>query len=200
MKMKSIASFLLALVMVSTISVSSAVAESNAVPVSGEKLASRTVDDHGASLTWQKGTSGETLARVKIGKNEADYSYNNQKNRVSKKTGEQTVSYVYDSDSRLISETRNADVFTYLQENADFAGFIFRDATYAYVKDDDRNVVALKDASGQEVAKYAYSPDGTTSILGKDELGNWVDKSQDETFIGTLNLIRLHSFYYDCYC
>lgn len=67
-----------------------------------------------------------------------------------------------------------------------------------YLNNDSFNVVAINDENSNEVAKYEYDKSGIVSaILGKDSNDNWVDMSGNSSFIGTINLIRLHSYYYD---
>ena len=48
------------------------------------------------------------------------------------------------------------------------------------------------------MAKYEYDENGiVVAIFGKNAVGEWIEMSENTSFVGTLNLIRLHSYYYD---
>jgi hypothetical protein len=185
---------LIAAIMVSTLNLSPVKVSANEV-----KKTIRISNQKGYDLSWENAPRGEALVKVSIGKDDIMYTYNDNKNRLSKTSGENTVTYTYDNDSKLISEARGSLTFLYQYDSMNsLIGFTLNNATYNFIKDDDLNVIAITDADNSEVAKYEYDKNGqVSSILGKDSTGNWIDKRVDNSFIGTLNLIRLHSFYYD---
>lgn len=151
--------------------------------------------EKGNQLQWNADSKGETLSTVG---NQITYIYNENHNRTSKTVGNQNSKFVYDELSRLVTETRDSKTFTYQYDETNAViGFTFNDVPYTYVKNDDLDVVAITDSVGNEVAKYVYGNGNVSAILGQDDNGNWVDQQSNPDFIGTLNLIRLHSFYYD---
>ena len=153
----------------------------------------------GYTLEWEKSKNAKVLKKAIIGEQEYDYTYNENKNRISKALKNNTITYTYDNESNLLSEKRGTDEFTYQYDFLNsLVGFTLNGIVYSYVKDDSFNIVAINDENSNEAAKYEYDNNGIVSaILGKDSNGDWVDMSKDISFIGTLNLIRLHSYYYD---
>jgi len=149
-------------------------------------------------LQWLVNPGSESLVHVTIENQEINYSYNEDNNRISKQVGDNIVSYTY-QNKKLLSETREGNLINYLYDDYEMiSGFKLNEITYFYVKDQDLNIIAITDAEGLEVARYIYDSNGiVSSILGQDDAGAWVDFSDDGSFAGTLNLIRLHSFYYD---
>jgi hypothetical protein len=158
-----------------------------------------TTSKQGYILNWQDMQGDKVLVNVKVGKDNITYIHNNLRNRIVKKLKQGNISFTYDNESRLITETRDNNDFTYLYDSLySLIGFTLNNTVYYFAKDSDFNVTAITDSNNNEVAKYEYGKDGIVSaILGKDSMGNWVDMSKDSSFVGTLNLIRLHSYYYD---
>ena len=150
-------------------------------------------------LEWKTQNGFNTLVGVNGSKLNIDYEYNENGNRISKISKSNDITYNYDLNSKIESENRDGILIGYLyDEMRNIIGFQIEDVTYYYLKDDDLNVLALTNAVGDVVAKYVYDEFGLTqSILGKTEKNEWVDMSNDSGFVGTLNLIRLHSYYYD---
>ncbi|RJX40209.1 hypothetical protein D3P09_12690 [Paenibacillus pinisoli] len=154
----------------------------------------------GKELSWDVEPGSEILTKVSIGTNEINYSYNNKNNRIAKKTDNNQFTYTYDDNSNnLVSETREALQINYLYDDFEtITGFILNQETYYYIKDSNFSVISILDENGKEVAKYEYDSNGiVSSILGQGPDGSWVDRSKERDFIGTINLIRLYSLYYD---
>lgn len=188
---KSLLLSLLVAVVASSFSIGSAWANSGTF---SPPQASFTYEDDYV-LQWNIDLPVPTLSRA--GEN-ITYTYNENSNRSSKTVGDKTTVFVYDDQARLVYETRDSNIFTYQYDELNsITGFTLNDEPYTYIKDDDLNVIAIVDRNGQEVAKYVYEHETLISILGKDPNGEWVDQQSNPDFIGTQNLIRLHSFYYD---
>jgi len=150
-------------------------------------------------LEWESQNNLNVLKGVSREKLYICYEYNGNGNRISKIDKVQNVSYTYDSNSNIESEIRNGVLLIYLYDDmSNIIGLKVNNTTYYYLKDSDLNVIAIKNEEGDNVAKYVYDSYGhVKSILGRNESGEWIDKSDDNEFIGTINLIRLHSYYCD---
>ncbi|GAB6991836.1 RHS repeat-associated core domain-containing protein [Paenibacillus pini] len=150
------------------------------------------------ALEWGGNEGGSMISKIKVGELEYNYTYNDKGNRIAKTFENKNILYDYNNDSLLSSEVRENNYITYNYNSTnDMIGLTLNGEIYNFVKDDDLNVTAIMDIHNFEVAKYSYSENGIASILGRDENGEWIDKSDDPSFIGSINLIRLHSFYYD---
>lgn len=189
---------LLCLVMSVLFIVCSALSAAAEAPVPVEMAVSE-ISQQDYLLSWESIGARNVPSSVSVGADKYTYTYNGRGNRLTKKSYNSEASYEYDQESCLLSEIRDGKRFEYLYDSMyTCIGFIYNNNTYYFVKGDDFNVVAITDEHHNYIAKYKYGSDGIVSaILGKDEYDNWVDKSQDTEFIGTLNLIRLHSYYFD---
>jgi YD repeat-containing protein len=151
--------------------------------------------ENGYSLQWNTDSKRTTLSSVG---DKITYTYNENHNRSSKTVDNQYSSFMYDDQARLVSETRDSKTFTYQYDELNaVVGSTLNDKSFKYVKNDDLDVITIMDSDGLELVKYVYENGNVTAILGQDDNGNWVDQQNNFDFIGTQNLIRLHSFYYD---
>lgn len=178
----------------------------NLLPVMAEVRAvvpSKNVSDisnqKGYTLSWKNIQGGKVLEKVTISEDDYIYAYNENQSRISKIYKEDTIIYEYNNERMIISEDRGNYKFEYHYDSLNsIAGFTLNNIIYKYVKDDDLNIVAITDEQDNYLVKYEYNKNGIVSaILGKDDTGKWVNMSKESSFIGTLNLIRLHSYYYD---
>lgn len=164
-------------------------------------IGSSTTTQQGYTLTWENANGSKVLTKLAKGidtKSNIVCTYSNN-NRITKTSGKNTVKYTYNNESKLISEVRGNNIFTYQYDCLNsMIGFTFNNIKFNFIKDSDFNVIAITDSYNNEIVKYNYDKNGIVSdVLGKDSMGNWIDMSNDNSFIGTLNLIRLHSYYYD---
>ena len=90
--------------------------------------------------------------------------------------------YKYDSQDRLIS---SSDGMKYFYDEVGVAGFIYDGATYYYVRDVQKNVIAILDSSGVKVVEYSYDAWGNQQVSGSN------------TTLGNLNPFRYRSYFYD---
>jgi len=177
----------------------------NSLPIMAENGKSKKSKDtditieQGYTLNWKSTEEGKVLEKATISNVDYRYEYNDNRNRILKKSKKDTAKFSYDNNSKLISELRGKNHFTYQYDYLNkLVGFTLNDTMYYYIKDSDFNVTAITDTDNHIIVKYDYDKNGIVSaIWGKDSVGNWIDKSNDNSFIGTLNLIRLHSYYYD---
>ena len=142
------------------------------------------------SFTW---VNGRQLSALQKGDLNVSYSYNSDGLRVSKTVNGVKTEYVWDG-SNLIGQKTGNNVLVYLYAADGLAGFQYNGVNYYYLKNGQGDVVAILDASGNIVAKYAYDAWGKLLSV-TDAAGN--DKSADASFIGNINPIRYRSYYYD---
>jgi len=122
-----------------------------------EKDSSLVTKEDGYQLTWDNLSGEKLLSNVKKGKVDFLYSYNQNKNRISKISDKGSVTYTYDSENKLLSEIRYNDTFTYQYDSlASMIGFTFNGTPYNFVKGDDFNVIAITDSNDEAVAWYEY--------------------------------------------
>lgn len=152
------------------------------------------------------------------------YLYNDDCYRIAKDVNGKVSNFEYEKSFyhdtyQLVQETRDGEKIEYLyrtygelyddmevtgaSEDAvvydrDYLyGFIYNGKTYEYVRGDDGYISGISDSEGNELARYEYEGRVVTQILGMNESGEWVDMSNDETFIGVFNKIRVGAEYYD---
>jgi len=157
-----------------------------------------TYDEIGNPQNWRDGMSftwvnGRQLGALQKGDLNVSYSYNSDGLRVSKTVNGVKTEYVWDGSSLIGQKTGN-NVLLYLYAADGLAGFQYNGVNYYYLKNGQDDVVAILNASGNIVAKYAYDAWGNLLSV-TDATG--ADKSADSAFIGNINPIRYRSYYYD---
>ncbi len=143
----------------------------------------------------------EVLTEIKVGGKTYSYDYENY-NRSSKSYDDIIVTYEYGSNSDLIRENRNGIQIEYVYgivNNCEsIKGFIIDGIEYSYrFIEGTKTVEAIIAPDGKDVARYYYNKNNKVTILGLNKLGMWVDNSSDMEFIGSINLIRFNSYYFD---
>ena len=138
----------------------------------------------GKSATW-KGRQLLSYAGV-------DFTYDGRGRRITK----DSVTYVYDSQDRLIKQTSYSQYSTQVLEfYYDFEGVAavsYNGFMFFYVKDGQGNIISLVDKDGNEVVHYNYDAWGNHEVAAPD--GGTIAGS---THIGNLNPFRYRSYYYD---
>ena len=157
-----------------------------------------TYDEIGNPQNWRDGMSftwvnGRQLSALQKGDLNVSYSYNSDGLRVSKTVNGVKTEYVWDGSSLIGQKTGN-NVLVYLYAADGLAGFQYNGVNYYYLKNGQGDVVAILDASGNIVAKYAY--DAWGKLLNVTD-ATGADKSADSAFIGNINPVRYRSYYYD---
>ena len=157
-----------------------------------------TYDEIGNPQNWRDGMSftwvnGRQLGALQKGDLNVSYSYNSDGLRVSKTVNGVKTEYVWDGSSLIGQKTGN-NVLVYLYAADGLAGFQYNGVNYYYLRNGQGDVVAILNASGNIVAKYAYDAWGKLLNV-TDAAGN--DKSSDASFIGNINPVRYRSYYYD---
>ena len=95
------------------------------------------------------------LGALQKGDLNVSYSYNSDGLRVSKTVNGVKTEYVWDGSSLIGQKTGN-NVLVYLYAADGLAGFQYNGVNYYYLKNGQGDVVAILNASGNIVAKYAY--------------------------------------------
>ena len=129
---------------------------------------------HRMRMVW----TGRKLTSCMGRRINVNFEYDGRGRRIRKGMTE----YKYDSQDRLIS---SSDGMKYFYDEVGVAGFIYDGATYYYVRDVQKNVIAILDSSGTKVIEYSYDAWGNQQVSGSNiKLGN-------------LNPFRYRSYFYD---
>lgn len=159
-------------------------------------------EETSASEQFAEAINGESLVysiKSLNDQNSLNFTYDNNCNRLTKSNDKGTTYYIYDENNKLVEERNSEKTIKYtLDEEKNLIGIEVDGNKYTYVFDSKNdNVTAIKDEAGNIVAKYEYDEKNNTRILGKNEKGEWIDKSEDDSFIGSINPYRFAGFYFD---
>lgn len=143
----------------------------------------------------------EVLTEVNINGEKYTYEYNDFR-RSFKKSKSLIVEYRYDENGYLKYENRNSHEIEYLygtvNNSESIIGIIVDKEKFSYsFIEGTKTVEAIIDSNGYEVAKYIYDEANNATIYGVDKTGKYILKDTDRDFIGTINLIRYNSYYFD---
>lgn len=136
----------------------------------------------------------EVLKEIKVDNKTYIYNYNDSNNRISKISNNNIlVQYEYE-DNRLIKEIYDDYTIEYFyNEIYEVSGFIYDGSKYYYVKDNNNNIVSIKNSMDKIIYEYNYDVEG--KVINLFELNNI---SEDKnTLIGNINKFRYNSYYYD---
>jgi len=112
--------------------------------------------------------------------------------RISKTTGNETTKYLY-SNNKLIRQENNITL-NFIYNDNEVVGFEIINKLYHqyfyYVKNHNKDIVAIVDEKNILICKYAYD------ILGNYEIVYTLDNSYYQ-HIADINPFRFHSYYFD---
>ena len=168
----------------------------------GQAVQESETEEISASQEFAEDINGESLIysiKSLDNKESLTFTYDNNCNRLTKSSDKGTTYYTYDENNKLIEEKNSTRTIKYIiDEDENLYGFEVDGNKYSYIFDSSNdNVIAIKDKTGKIVAKYEYDEKNNTKILGEDEKGEWIDKSEDNSFIGSINPYRFAGFYFD---
>ena len=142
--------------------------------------------------TTYRGKSATWKGRQMLSYDGVNFCYDGRGRRITK----DSVTYVYDSQDRLIKQTSYSQYSTQVLEfYYDFEGVAavsYNGFMFFYVKDGQGNIISLVDKDGNEVVHYNYDAWGNHEVAAPD--GGTIAGS---THIGNLNPFRYRSYYYD---
>ena len=154
----------------------------------------------GKTLSW---TRGILLSSVDDGTTLINLEYDGFKQRVRKSinSGSSITNYRY-INNQLILEERDSGTITYLYAHNGVAGFklsgfdssLNLNGVYYYEKNIQQDVIAIRNASNNEVAIYKYDAYGNHIVCNPNGTEHDIT---DGSFIGNINPIRYRSYYYD---
>ena len=125
----------------------------------------------GKSAVW---TRGRKL--VKLSNNL--FEYDSQGKRIKKNT----ITYIYDSQNRLIQQSNGLEFF---YDTIGLLGFSYNGNYYYYRMDVQGNVIAILDSNGNVVVQYEYDAWGNHTLSGSN------------LELGKINPFRYRSYYFD---
>ena len=121
------------------------------------------------------------------------FEYDGQGRR-TKKVGNTTVTYTYDSNGNLVLQDypQKSIKLKFLYDNSGLCAIQNGTETFYYRKDAQGDVIALLDSKGAVVVRYSYNAWGSHKVLTPDG-----SELADQTHIGNLNPFRYRGYYYD---
>lgn len=156
----------------------------------------------GWQLTWSVGNFYDRLDRIEKDGIIYLYSYDGNGRRISKSSDRLTTTYGYNTEGYLVSETREDNVLEYSYEYDEetremkLCGFTYAAVDYVYEYDENGSIRGIV-SEGNEVARYTYNYGVCVKVLGIDENGTWVERSDDSEFVGNINPFRYTQKYLD---
>lgn len=158
----------------------------------------------GWQLTWSAGIFYDRLDRIEKDGIIYIYSYDDNGHRISKSSDGLLVTYEYNADGYLLSEKKEDTVIEYsyvynqVTGRMRLYGFTYDGVEYVYeYEHDDAGAIIGIASEGNEVVRYTYNYGVCENVLGIDENGMWVEKSDDSTFVGNINPFRYTQKYLD---
>ena len=144
-----------------------------------------TYDSIGNPTTYRGKTATWSNGRQLVAYDGNTYTFDAWGRRVSKRNGNNTVTFTYDSNGNLISQSNGME---FLYDNTGVFAVILNGTTYFYRKNGQGDIIAILDSDGRVVVKYTY-----------DAWGNAVTDVLDcnANAIAELNPFRYRSYYYD---
>lgn len=125
----------------------------------------------GKSATWIRG-------RKLIDFDGNSFEYDAQGKRIRKNE----VSFVYDSQNRLLKQSNGLEFF---YDTVGLLGFSYAGNNYYYRKDVQGNIIAILDSAGNIVVQYEYDAWGNHTVSGSNAA------------LGNINPFRYRSYYFD---
>ena len=146
----------------------------------------------GNTFTWEQ---GRKLASGTMNGKNFSYAYDGNGMRFEKTVNGVKTEYYYDG-SQLLMESKNGQRTWYVYGVTGIEGMIvegdWQDSIYYFDKNTLGDIVAIRDESGDIVARYEYDAWGNHTVY--NEYGG-IDYSA--TSIGNINPFRYRGYYYD---
>ena len=143
----------------------------------------------GNTFVWEQ---GRKLASGTMNGKSFSYRYDGNGMRYKKVVNGATTEY-YLNGSQILAEYRNdSKMIVYLYDASGVVGMIYDEEYYFYDKNTLGDIVAIRDESGDIVARYVYDAWGNHTV--QNEYGG-IDYST--TSIGHINPFRYRGYYYD---
>lgn len=158
----------------------------------------------GYKLEWERYDQALFDLLLKVTYNDnviAEYSYNEDNNRIFKFCGSEKTSFTYTSDYYLDTVSNKYGTIQYLYSFKEFSnvkfmtGFLYNGKMYEFVYDENGIIVGIS-YNEEKIAEYIYDVDYTFLKTMKKNGQGWIE-CEDEEFIGNINKIRFVQVYYD---
>ena len=137
----------------------------------------------GDTLTW----AGRRLTSIDNGSIITSFTYDENGIRTSKTSNGVTTNYYYNGTILIgLTQESNTLCFSY-DAGGSVISMNWNDTDYYYLRNGQRDVVALMDASGTKVVEYTYDTWGKPTVTAGSLAGT----------LGTLNPFRYRGYVYD---
>ncbi len=135
---------------------------------------------------------------------EISFSYNVNRQRISKTTKDGTKTYSYNDYGNIQFEILSSgEIIEYLYSNKNgfqvAIGLNHQGKNYYYIVEEDGVISGLLDSNGQTVCEYEYSEFGLPTHIYEVTANGSIEHhdSSNDSFIGCINAIRYRGEYYD---
>ena len=157
----------------------------NGTTITYDKMGNPLSYRDGMKMTWQ---NGRQLASLQTGDNTVTYKYDSNGMRTQKDDNNYTTCYYYDRNNNLIGiNVAGAVLYFYYDSNDNVTSFKHNNTMYYYVKNLQGDVVKIINQSGSEVVSYTY--DAWGKILKQTDLTRYN--------IANLNPFKYRGYVYD---
>ena len=136
-------------------------------------------------------TKGRKLTSGTMNGQSFTYRYDGNGMRYKKIVGASKTDYYYNG-TQLLLENRNGIRLYYIYGVTGIEGMIYRGQYYYYDKNTLGDIIAIRDDTGNVIARYTYDAWGNHKVYGKNGA---VDKNKSS--IGNINPFRYRGYYYD---
>ncbi len=143
------------------------------------------------SLNW---INGRQLIKYVDSSNQIDYKYNKDGIRTSKIVNSVETNYYLENDTIVLEKCGDSVISYIYDELAELVGFRYDGNIYYYIKNAQKDIIAIIDEQSNLVCKYQYDSWGNLiSILDENDM----DISSNNSHIGNINPFRYRQYYYD---
>lgn len=142
----------------------------------------------------------EPITEIVTEQGVVNFTYDEEKNRVSKTRSGNTIMYYYQGQKLALESNGNTEISYFYKctedENIDrYSGFTFENQTYYYGYGDDGRINFLLDAFGEYIVMYEY--DDLMRPISYHYINGEFVVDTDKDFIGNINPICYYGWYYD---
>lgn len=152
----------------------------------------------GFDLSWTNNGERDVLLSATNENSTISFQYDERDLRTSKTNAAgETTYFTYDASNNLTVVQFRTHRLEYIYNAVNQLTAITIDGVTYACELSDMSVYRLVDQNGNTVVEYQYEDGFVTAVYGRNEEGEFVDKTNDSEFVGNLNHVTYNSYYYD---